>query len=170
MGLITIFNFCEATSSKSKTSMPYLIWDHNGWGDKLPNMTRANAFFWSICFVLVGGGGLGYLLWAIPPTLANAQWNLAVIALFLAALALLSSGIGTIIALALHRRWPALSGVRARRAPQPETAVRQGVWLGITITIWAVLALLRLVDITFILITVLLVGLLETFIQSRQTR
>lgn len=160
----------QQTSYKRKTPMLHLIWDHNGWSDKLPNMTRANAFFWSICFIAAGGAGLGYLLWSIPPTLADAQWNLAVIALFLAALALLSSGIGAIIALALHRRWPALSGVRARRTPQPETAIRQGVWVGIIITIWALLALLRMVDITFILVTVLLVGLLETFIQSRQTR
>ncbi len=132
-------------------------------------MTRANAFFWSLCFILAGAGGLGYLLWRIPPTFASAQWNLPVIALFLAALALFSSGMGAIIALALHRRWPALSGVRAHRAPQPETAVRQCVWVGISITIWALLALLRMVDITFILVTVSLVGLLETFIQSRQT-
>jgi len=133
-------------------------------------VTRANAFFWSVGFILAGGSGLAYLLWVIPPTFADAQWNLPIITLFLAALALVSSGVGAMIALALHRRWPALSGVRAHRAPQPEAAVRQGAWVGITITIWALLALLRMVDITFVLVTVLLVGLLETFIQSRQTK
>ncbi len=133
-------------------------------------MTRTQAIGWSI-FLILGGGSVGaYLLQVVPPTTLDGQWNLPVIVLFILALALLSSGLGTLSALALHKRWPALGGVRPYVQPKPEIALRQGMLLGVLLTAIALFALLRTLDATFILVTCLLLGLVEAYLQNRQAR
>ena len=133
-------------------------------------MTRGQVLVWSIFLILVGGGTLGYLLQNIPPTAPDGQWELPVIALFIAALALLVSGVGALIALRLHQRWPTIGGAQRQASPKPETALRQGFLLSVAITAIALLALLRILDLTFILVTFLLIGLVEAYLQNRPTR
>ena len=133
-------------------------------------MTRAQVLAWSIFLILSGGGVLGYLVQVVPPTLPTGQWNLPMIALFITALAFLNSGIGAVGALLLHRRWPAMAGARRRKLPHPETALRQGILLSAAITAITLFALLRTLDITFILVTFLLIGLVEAYLQNRQTK
>ncbi len=132
-------------------------------------MTRAQVLGWSLFLIIVGSSVLTYLLRNVPPTLPSGQWNLPIVALFVAALALLSGGIGMLGALALHRRWPVLGGAARRAQSKPEAALRQGVLLGGALTAIALFALLRTLDITFILVTFLLIGLVEAYLQSRQT-
>lgn len=138
--------------------------------DKLVSMTRVQVLAWSIVLILTGGGVLGYLLQGVPPTLPTGQWNLPVITCFIAALAGLVSGIGALSALLLHQRWPALAGAPRHKASHPETALRQGLLLGIATTAISLFALLRTLDITFILVTLLLLGLVEAYLQNRQTK
>ncbi|MDQ3248944.1 MAG: hypothetical protein M3Q45_06995 [Chloroflexota bacterium] len=133
-------------------------------------MTRATVLAWSMLLCLGGGGMLVYLLRYVPPTLPDAGWHWPMISLFITALALLVSGIGALGALAVHRRWPGLGGARRHGVPQPDTALRQGFLLGSMSTVLALLALFRLLDITFLLVTLLLAGLVEAYVQSRQTR
>ena len=94
---------------------------------------------WSSILITVGGGTLGYLLQSIPPTLSSGQWNLPVITLFMAALALLVSGIGALVALRLHQRWPAMGGAQRQAALKPEIALRQGSLLSGADLIWFML-------------------------------
>ncbi len=133
-------------------------------------MTRTQTLGWSIFLLIVGGGIVAYVLQNIPPTTPDGQRNLPLIVLFILALASLSTGLGALGALALHKRWPALGGQRRYTPPKPEIALRQGVLLGVLLTAVAIFALLRTLDITFILVTLLLLGLVEAYLQNRQAR
>ncbi|MFN8487302.1 MAG: hypothetical protein U0350_06895 [Caldilineaceae bacterium] len=133
-------------------------------------MTRGQVLMWSSCLILAGGGALIYLLQNIPPTLPDGKWDLPVITLFMAALALLASGSGALVALRLHQRWPALGGAQRQAAPKPEIALRQGFLFSGAVTAIALLALFHTLDITFVLVTCLLLGLVEAYLQNRQPR
>lgn len=125
---------------------------------------------WSSILIVVGGGALGYLLQNIPPTLSDGKWDLPVITLFMAALTLLVSGIGALAALRLHQRWPAMGGAQRQATLKPETALRQGFLFSGAVTAIALFALLHTLDITFILVICLLLGLVEAYLQNRQHR
>ncbi len=120
---------------------------------------------------LTAAGGallLGYLLWAVPPTFPDGEVNTAALILFLFGLLALVFGLGSLVALALHRRWPALAGLRdRRRKPQPWVALRQGALLALAVGVMLVLALVRTLDIAFALVTLVLAGLVEGFLQNR---
>lgn len=114
---------------------------------------------------------LFYVLWAVPPWLPSGQTNNAAVILFLLGLLALVFGLGSLVALALHRRWPALAGVRdARRRPDPWVAVRQGTLLALAIGVMLLLTLMRMLDIAFALVTLVLAGLIEGFFQNRRPR
>jgi hypothetical protein len=96
------------------------------------------------------------------------QFNLLAILGFFGGAALLLGGIGTMIALPLHDRWPALAGV-ARRSlggPRPEAAVRQGILFAVAVSILLLLAMLDMFDPAFVVAVLMLTGLLEAFLQS----
>jgi hypothetical protein len=112
-----------------------------------------------------------YVLWAVPPWLPSGQTNNAAIILFLFGLLALVFGLGSLVALALHRRWPALAGVRdSRRRPDPWVAMRQGTLLALAIGVMLLLTLVRMLDIAFALVTLVLAGLIEGFFQNRRPR
>jgi ABC-type branched-subunit amino acid transport system permease subunit len=80
-------------------------------------------------------------------------------------------GLGALAALALHRRWPALAGVRdPRRRADPWVAARQGVLLALAVGVMLLLTLMRMLDVAFALVTLVLAGLIEGFFQNRRTR
>lgn len=117
---------------------------------------------------IAGGALLAYLLWAVPPLYPDGQVNSAALILFMAGLSALVFGFGSLVALALHRRWPALAGTYdRRRRPQPWIAMRQGLLLATAMGVLLVLALWRALDIAFVFVTLVLAGLLEGFFQSR---
>ena len=112
-----------------------------------------------------------YLLWAVPPILPDGQTNNAAVILFLLGLLFLVFGLGSLVALALHRRWPALAGVRdLRRRADPWVAARQGALLALAVGTMLLLTLLRMLDIAFALVTLVLAGLIEGFFQNRRPR
>jgi hypothetical protein len=112
-----------------------------------------------------------YVLWAVPPWLPSGQTNNAAVILFFAGLLSLVFGLGSLVALALHRRWPALAGVRdLRRRADPWVAARQGVLLALAVGVMLLLTLARMLDIAFALVTLVLAGLIEGFFQNRRPR
>ncbi len=131
-------------------------------------MTRGQVMTIAAVAALAGAVLLGYLLWAVPPTFPDGQVNTAALILFLVGVLALVFGFGSLVALALHRRWPALAGVRdRRRRPQPWVAMRQGLLLAIALGVLLILALWSSLDIAFVFVTLVLAGLLEGFLQSR---
>jgi hypothetical protein len=119
----------------------------------------------------VGVALLLYLLWSVPPTLPSGQTNNAALLLFLLGLLALVFGLGSLVALALHRRWPGLAGVRdPRRRADPWVAARQGLLLALAVGVMLLLMLLRMLDIAFALVTLVLAGLIEGFFQNRRVR
>jgi hypothetical protein len=119
----------------------------------------------------VGMALLAYLLWAVPPTLPDGQVNNAALLLFLLGLLALVFGLGSLAALALHRRWPGLAGVRdPRRRPDPWVAARQGLLLALAVDTMLLLSLFQMLDAAFALVTLVLAGLIEGFFQNRRPR
>ena len=120
---------------------------------------------------LAGTALLIYLLWAVPPTLPNGEINNAALVLFLLGMLALVFGLGSLVALALHRRWPHLAGVRdSRRKADPWVAARQGVLLSLAVGVILLLTLVRMLDAAFALVTLVLAGLIEGFFQNRRPR
>jgi hypothetical protein len=118
---------------------------------------------------LTGAAMLGYILWAVPPLFTDGQPNTAALILFIFGLLMLVFGVGSLVSLALHRRWPMLAGSRdRRRRPAPWIALRQGALLALAVGVMLLLALLRMFDLAFALVTLVLAGLVEGFLQSRQ--
>jgi hypothetical protein len=117
---------------------------------------------------------LAYLILNVPPTVpgpdGSLQFNFAALILFWLSLMALSGGLGTVLALILHNRWPGLAGVRTKRSkPEPSVAVRQGVLLAVAVGVLTVLRFWHFLDIAFVFVTFLLIGLLEASLQSRRT-
>jgi hypothetical protein len=48
-----------------------------------------------------------------------------------------------------------------------EPALRQGILVGLVAVVWAALAMARMLDIAVLLVTLLLAGLAEAYVQSR---
>ena len=114
---------------------------------------------------------LSYILWKVPPYMPTGELNRAALILFLGGLLALIFGLGCLAALALHRRWPGLAGVRdPRRRADPWVAVRQGLLLMTAVGVIVVLALRGRSDVAFGLVTVVLAGLIEGFFQNRRPR
>ena len=136
-------------------------------------MTQARRQVMSVATLaaVAGTALLIYLLWGVPPTLPSGQTNNAALLLFLLGMLALVFGLGSLVALALHRRWPNLAGVRdPRRRADPWVAARQGVLLALAVGIMLLLILLRMLDVAFALVTLVVAGLIEGFFQNRRPR
>ena len=120
---------------------------------------------------VVGALLLFYVLAAVSPWLDNGQMNNAGVLLFFLGLLALVFGLGSLVALALHRRWPGLAGVRdPRRRADPWVAIRQGLLLSLAVGIMLLLALMQKLDVAFALVTLVVAGLIEGFFQNRRPR
>ena len=129
-------------------------------------MTRPQAFILAIIALLFGGGVVLFLVTSVPPHTAGNQLDTPVILLFFAGLCMACTGIGAMAALRLHRRWPGLAGVVEE--PLPAVAIRQGAIFALGVVALFLLALLQVLDVFFVLVTVVLVCLIEAFVQGRQ--
>lgn len=109
---------------------------------------------------------LTFLLLRVSPYQPNASLDRASIALLLAGLFVFVAGVGTLLALILHQRWPGLAGY-ADDELLPLVAVRQGILLGLAAVVIALLAIMQLLDIVFIAFALLVAGLFEAFLQTR---
>lgn len=118
---------------------------------------------------VTGATLLAYLLWAVPPILPGGVVNTAALILFVMGMVALVFGLGSLVALALHRRWPGLAGARdRRRKPKPWVAMRQGLLLALAVGVMLYLTLMRMLDVAFALVTLVLAGLIEGFLQNRR--
>lgn len=134
-------------------------------------MSRRAFVLLTSALALLGAGGLGYALLVVSPYEEAGNLSVSALLLFFAGLFGLTAAIGSLLALALHRRWPALAGQRQKRRwganPPVEAALRQGILLGLMVATLTGLAILRVLDITFALVTILLASLIEAFAQTR---
>ena len=110
---------------------------------------------------------LTYITWQVSPFTVYPRLNIPIIILFFVAVFVSTSTIFALVALRLHQYWPSLAGAHGGK-PEPIVAVRQGLLFGMALIVIVLLALLRMLDIIFALVTFLLVGLLEGFLQSQQ--
>ncbi|HHW88347.1 MAG TPA: hypothetical protein GX400_19345 [Chloroflexi bacterium] len=134
-------------------------------------MSNTRARVLAIFGLLAGGTLLGYVLGALSPYRAGGQLDPLVVSMLLSAVFVTFSSVGTLLALSLHQRWPALAGRKSRqhrRTPSAAPALRQGVLAGLTLVTLLVLAILRVLDVAVFIVTLLVAGLIEAFVQSRQ--
>ena len=110
---------------------------------------------------------LGYLLLSVPPTDSNGALDVPAVVLFFIGLGLAGAGFGTLVAAILQRQWPALAGGAADQGPAWGVALRQGVLFAAALLALAGLALFQQLDFAFVAVTLVMVGLVEAFIQSR---
>lgn len=134
-------------------------------------MTRNQVARWATVAALGGGALLVYLVATVPPRNAAGAANVPALAGAFLGLAALTGGVGAVLALALHGRWPALAGADARRptraAPRPWVALRQGALVGVAAATLAGLSALEMLDPAFAIATILLLGLVEAFWQNQ---
>lgn len=139
-------------------------------------MSRRSLFFSTLIVTVAGVAGLSYCVLAVSPYDENGGLSVTALLLFFASLFVATAAAGSLLALGLHRRWPALAGTRYsdRRKtrwdgpPPAEAALRQGILLGLVVATLTALSILRILDITFALVTLLLAGLIEGFAQMRR--
>ena len=129
-------------------------------------MNRPRTLVLTLIVALLAGVLVALFATSIAPVADDGALDVPVVAAFVGALTVLVGALATLLALGLHARWPALAGVRRGR-PDPVAAVRQGVIAGIVCLTFLVLALLDSLDIAFVLVTLLLAGLVEAFVQVR---
>jgi hypothetical protein len=135
-------------------------------------MSRRALIVLTVVLALAGVAGLGYVIYAVPPYDDAGDLSVTALLIFFGSLFLLTAAAGSLLALALHRRWPALAGQRQKlrwdASPPIDAALRQGILLGLVVATLTALSILRILDITFALVTVLLASLIEAFAQMRQ--
>ncbi len=128
------------------------------------------GLFWLITGgMLVGGLALlGYLLLSVPPTDSSGALDVPAVVLFFIGLGLAGAGFGSLVAAILQRQWPSLAGgAAADDGPAWGVALRQGLLFAAALLVLAGLALFQQLDIAFVAVTLVMVGLVEAFIQSR---
>ncbi|MCB9137939.1 MAG: hypothetical protein H6642_06295 [Caldilineaceae bacterium] len=128
----------------------------------------SRLLFWGIIVLtlLSGLALLGYLLLLTPPIDSTGSLNVPAIILFFTGLGLTAAGFSSSVAAVLHDQWPGLAGVKRGR-PDRLIALRQGLLIAAAVLALAALALAQQLDIAFVIVTLLMVGLVEAFIQSR---
>lgn len=134
-------------------------------------MSQTRATVLAIVGVLAGSALLVYVLRNVSPYQADEQLSLTALLSFFAGIFLLAGGAGSLIALTLHRRWPALAGGKRRprnQSPPAEAALRQGILAGIVTMTLVGLSILRVLDVAVLIVTLLLAGLVEAYVQNRK--
>lgn len=130
-------------------------------------MNRNVLSRWLLLAAIIGIILLFYTLGRVSPFVTPARPNYPAIILLFGVLFFSASSIMALVALGLHGRWPSLAGARGNVA-DPIAAVRQGILFGLALLIILLLAYLDILDIIFALVTLLLAGLLEGFIQNQR--
>ncbi len=136
-------------------------------------MTRTRVLLLATLGLLGGGALVIYVLINIPPTTDGQTLDPVALMLGFAGVFLFATSGGVLIALFLHRRWPALAGrANARRgrpkAPPVEPAVRQGILFGLAVVTLLALAMVGVLDVAFFIVTFLVAGLIEAYAQTRK--
>lgn len=122
---------------------------------------------WLFLLCMTSSSILTYVMWRVSPFTDYPRINIPVIIIFFITVFVSASTIFALVGLRLHKRWPMLAGARGK-TPEPTIAVRQGLLFGLALIVIALLALVQMIDIIFVLVIFLLMGLLEGFFQSQQ--
>jgi len=131
-------------------------------------MIRKQVALWSWVIVLITVAILIYLLTTTSPYLSDNELNSLAVFSFILSLAFCSGAVGTLFCLLLHRRWPGLSGQQNPVGlPDARAAVRQGLLFALGVNAIALLALFRILDIAFVMVAIVLIGLLEISLQGQ---
>lgn len=135
-------------------------------------MARRPLIVLIFALALAGAAGLSYVIGAVPPYDDAGELSTTALLLFFAGIFIVVAATGSLAALALHRRWPSLAGQRQKlrpgKTPPADAALRQGILLGLVAATLTALSILRVLDITFALVAVLLATLVEAFAQTRR--
>jgi hypothetical protein len=135
-------------------------------------MSRRPVIIACTALMAAGVAGLGYVVFGLSPYEEAGELSAWALLTFFASLFVLTAALGSLAALVLHKRWPALGGQRFRprweENPPVEAALRQGILLGLVVATLTALSILRILDITFALVTMLLATLIEAFAQTRR--
>jgi hypothetical protein len=128
----------------------------------------SRGLFWTITLLTlaIGLSLLLYLLFNVAPMDERGAMDVAAVGLFFLGLGLAAAGFGSATARILHRQWPALAGAPGG-TPATTAALRQGFLFAVALLALAGLAIAQQLDIAFIVVTLIMVGLTEAFIQSR---
>lgn len=132
-------------------------------------MTRSSAIVWASFAAILGAGALIYLIASVSPYLEDGSLKLPSLLGFFGAALLFLSGVGAIVALAVHERVPLLAGVTRRQpgaTPAPEAAIRQGILFAFAICVTLLLSMFGLLDPAFALVALLIAALIEAVWQS----
>lgn len=125
---------------------------------------------------LLGGALAAYIVLQVPPSLADGTLDLTAVLPFLLGIFMAVTGATGILSLALSRRWPALAGRMALAARssveqgqrRARAGVRQGLLAGLAVVAMIALFLSGWLDLAIALVLVMLIGLIESFVQSRE--
>ena len=135
-------------------------------------MSRRRTGAFALVTTLIGAASLVYVLREVTPYNADERLSAMALLLFFSAVFLSIAGVGTLVALLLHQRWPALAGninMRARRKQTPfGPAIRQGILFGLATAVIIALSMLRVLDAAVLIVTLVVAGLIEAYAQSRQ--
>lgn len=105
----------------------------------------------------------GYLVVEVSPFEASGQDNREAIFTMFIGLFTLATGIGSLLAYKLHRRWPILGG-----GADEDLSFRHGVLTGIGAFMMALLALYDMLDFAMAASVVTLLIFLESYLQNRR--
>jgi len=131
-------------------------------------MTRKQVAWWSCGIALSALTILAYLMATISPYLPSGELNRVAIFCFILSLTLFCAAVGALFCLLLHRRWPGLAGEpELVDLPEARSAVRQGLLFALGVSALSLFALFKILDIAFVMVALVLIGLLEIFLQGR---
>jgi len=136
-------------------------------------MTRTRVLLLATLGLLAGGALVVYVLTNVPPTTDGQALDPIALVLGFAGVFLVAASGGVLVALFLHRRWPALAGKPGARRGRPKTppvepAVRQGILFGLAVVTLVALAMVDVLDVAFFIVTFLVAGLIEAYAQTRK--
>ncbi len=136
-------------------------------------MTRTRVLLLATLGLLAGGALVVYVLTNVPPTTDGQALDPTALVLGFAGVFLVAASGGVLVALFLHRRWPALAGKPTVRRGRPKTppvepALRQGILFGLAVVTLVALAMVDVLDVAFFIVTFLVAGLIEAYAQTRK--
>lgn len=139
----------------------------------MPRTTAAGLLF----IALLGVAVVGYMVTQVPPTQPSGDLDFSALLPFFLGAVLAVAGATGILSIALSRRWPALAGRLALTARssveqgqrRARAGIRQGILAGVAVAAMLALFLSGWLDLAIALVLIIFVGLVESFIQSRET-
>ena len=128
---------------------------------------RATASF----FLILGLAAVGFVMIQLSPYQSSGALDLLAVALLFLGLLVGLTGVCTLLALSIHRRWPAIAGAVPGKSTKetklfPSAALRQGFLASLSLCAIMLFSMPKILDSIFIFVVFLLAGLIEAYFQS----